>query len=388
MAETLTWFFVFFHQEFRRGNLEAFQTLMGLSLAHFFGCYNPKQLADFLGIPHQRLYEHLKAFSLYSLKAILLKFMVHQAVERLKPVLNQSAATQSRAQITLSGDNSVIDRLGRLLRCTYSWYSGRWKQVVNGQDLLGIVLTIQGVAIPLHLLFCAKQGRTNTNKPDLLVAMFRQLKEAFAREGVDLTAFPITLDSWFVSQELRHRLQQLGFKKIVLAGKGSYTFTIGAQKHLASAWKKILPMRVDQWGIDVPALRVRADSPTFGKVALFFFQKSTTRSYYLIDFSQPALRGAEIWHIWKPHQVIEQFWKILKSLLHIKEMQLPGDGLYTALLIKVIAYLLALRWKAQKVFSKLTLTQLIRKISREEDLKALLSEHFHQHPLLTGINTS
>lgn len=388
MDDVFTWFFTFFHQEFRRGNKEAFQTLMGLSVAHFFGCYNPKQLADFLGIPHQLLYQHLKTFSLYSLKAMLLKFMVHQAVERLKPVLDKSAATRSRAEITLTVDNSVIDRLGRLLRCTYSWYSGRWKQVVNGQDLLGIVLTVEGAPIPLHLLFCAKQGRANTNKPDLLMAMLEQLKDAFAQHGIDLTALPITLDSWFVSQELGNRLRQLGFTKIVLAGKGSYTFTIDKEKHLAAEWKKILPLSANQWGIDVPALRLRAGSPTFGKVVLFFFQKSTTRAYYLIDFSRPALRGAEIWHIWKPHQAIEQFWKILKSLLHIKDMQLPGDGLYTALLIKVIAYLLALRWKARKALSKLTLTQLMRKISREEDLRALLTEHFHGHPLLTAKNTS
>jgi hypothetical protein len=171
MAEAFTWFFTLFHQEFRRGNLDAFQTLMGLSLAHFFGCYNPKQLADHLGIPHQRLYEQLKTLSLYTLKKMLLDFMVHQAVEKLKPVLEQSAATQSRAGITLSVDDSVLDRLGRVLRCTYKWYSGRWKKVVNGQDLLGIVWTIHGCVIPLHLLFCAKQGRANTNKPDLLLTI-------------------------------------------------------------------------------------------------------------------------------------------------------------------------------------------------------------------------
>ncbi|MEE1551138.1 MAG: hypothetical protein V1244_05885, partial [Nitrospinaceae bacterium] len=368
MDAAFTWFFVLFHQEFRRGNIEAFQTLMGLSLAHFFGCYNPKQFADFLSIPHQRLYEQLKTFSLYSLKEMLLNFMVHQAVEKLKPVLAQSAATQSRAGITLSVDNSVIDRFGRLLRCTYSWYSGRWKKVVNGQDLLGIVLTLHGVVIPLHLLFCAKQGRANTNKPDLLIAMLTRLKEGFAQEGIDLTAFPLTLDSWFVSQELRERLEQLGFTRIVLAGKGNYTFTMKKEKRAATAWKKILPLHHDQWGLDLPALRLPADSPTFGKVVLFFFQKSTTRTYYLIDFSRPFLRGAEIWHIWKQHQAIEQFWKILKSVLHIKDMQLTDQGLYTALLIKVIAYLLALRWKTHKAFSKETLTQLMRKISREYDL--------------------
>jgi len=383
MANAFTWFFTLFHQEFRRGHLEAFQTLMGLSLAHFFGYYNPKQLADFLGIPHQRLYEQLKTFSLYSLKALLLKFMVHQAVEQLKPILSQSAATQSRAGITIAVDNSVIDRLGRLLRCTYSWYSGRWKKVVNGQDLLGLVMTINGCVIPLHLLFCAKQGRANTNKPDLLITMVTQLKDAFAEEGIDLTAFPLTMDSWFVSQELRQRLEALGFHQLVLAGKGNYTFTLRHETHPAATWKKRLSLRAGQWGIDVPALRVPAHSPTFGRVVLFFFQKSTTRSYYLLAFSRPFLRGAEIWHIWKPHQAIEQFWKILKSLLHLTAMQLPGEGLYTALLIKVLAYVLVLRCQTHKAFSKSTLTQLMRKISREGDLRALLVEHFHWPLLLT-----
>jgi len=49
----------------------------------------------------------------------------------------------------------VIDRLGNMLRCTWNWYSGRFKKVLNGQDLLGIVITVSGIAIPISLLFCA-----------------------------------------------------------------------------------------------------------------------------------------------------------------------------------------------------------------------------------------
>src|SRR6266581_4379488 len=52
--QEFTWFFAIFHQEFRKGNLIAFEVLMTLAFAHFFGFYNPKQLADFLGIPHQK----------------------------------------------------------------------------------------------------------------------------------------------------------------------------------------------------------------------------------------------------------------------------------------------------------------------------------------------
>jgi hypothetical protein len=98
---------------------------------------------------------------------MLVRFMVKQAIEHLKPVLHKSAATQARAGMTLSIDNSVMDRFGKLLRCTWSWFSGRHHAIGRGQDLLGMVLPINPIALPLHVLFCPKQGRSNTNKADL-----------------------------------------------------------------------------------------------------------------------------------------------------------------------------------------------------------------------------
>ena len=137
--------------------------------------------------------------------------MVSILREHLKPALQQSAATQSRAGLTLSIDNSVMDRFGKLLRCTWNWYSGRYHKVIRGQDLLGVVLTINKMALPLHLLFCSKQGRYNTNKADVFICMLSRLKAACDREGIDLTQVPLTMDSWFVSQPLRQRLHALGF---------------------------------------------------------------------------------------------------------------------------------------------------------------------------------
>jgi hypothetical protein len=371
------WFFTIFHQEFRKNNGVAFETLMVLAVAHLFGFYNPKQLADFLEVPHQQFYTELKEWSVYHVKKMLLRFMVKHAAEKLKPVMSKSAATRSRAGTTLSIDNSVMDRFGNLLRCTWSWYSGRYHKVIRGQDLLGIVFTIGHIALPLHLLFCPKQGRYHTTKADLLIFMLRQLKTAFLREGIAITQLPLTMDSAYVSQELRERLHQLGFIDIIIAGKGNYVFTIDAQKWDASTWKKVLMLEEPTWGIDVPSCRIRGYSPTFGSLILFFFRKGTTRSYYLMNFSQRSLRGAEIWHIWKQHHVIECFWKIMKSIFQTRLMHLQGDGLYTALLIKVFAYLLALRLQAQRVFSKLTITEIMRKLRREEDLRDFLMTHFH-----------
>ena len=140
--QELIWFFAIFHHEFRKNNPIAFEVLMVLAIAHLFGFYNPKQLADFLDLPHQKFYAELKDWSVYHVKKMLLRFMVKQAAEKLKPAMNKRASTWSRAGMSLSIDNSVMDRFGKLIRCAYSWYSGRYHKVIRGQDLLGIVLTI------------------------------------------------------------------------------------------------------------------------------------------------------------------------------------------------------------------------------------------------------
>ena len=122
---------------------------------------------------------------------------------------------------------------------------------------------------------------------------------------------------------------------------------------------------------------MKAVSPTFGDVVVFFYRKSTTRNYYLMDFSPTPLRGAEIWHIWKQHVWIEWFWRMLKTVLKITSIRLRGIGLYTGLLIKVLAYLLLLRLKNHRKFSQCSFTQLMRQIQREGTLEELIHEHFH-----------
>ena len=197
LEQAFNWFLTTHSQILRKGQKQGFELLMVMSLTHLFGIYTPKELADYLDISFQSLYARLKSLSLYSLQKLMLGFMVKQAAQQLNEVLQKSGPTQSRARISLHGDDSVIERVGKQIRCTYSWYSGRFKQVMNGNDLLGLVLTINGQILPLHLSFVSKQGRANTSKPELLIKMLSELKELFAQEGIDITAFPLTLDSWF-----------------------------------------------------------------------------------------------------------------------------------------------------------------------------------------------
>ncbi len=93
----------------------------------------------------------------------------------------------------------------------------------------------------------------------------------------------------------------------------------------------------------------------------------------MIDFSSNSLRSVQMWRIGKAHNLIEQFWKTLKSVLAIGLMRLRGDGLYTGLLIKIMAYLFVTSVQNQPCFRHLSLTQIIRQLRRESDLLPLLS---------------
>ena len=79
-------FFVRYSQEFRQGKLEAFEVIMALAMSHAYGCCNPKQWADYLGIQPQKIYAEIQKWSLYRLKELLIKMMVHQAASEIKEV--------------------------------------------------------------------------------------------------------------------------------------------------------------------------------------------------------------------------------------------------------------------------------------------------------------
>ena len=67
----------------------------------------------------------------------------------------------------------------------------------------------------------------------------------------------------------------------------------------------------------------------------------------------------------------------MKSVLAIGSMRLHGDGLYTGLLVKIMAFLFFTSFQYLPGFHHLSLSQIMRQLRRECDLLKLLSEHFH-----------
>ena len=167
LKESLRFYRWLLDAKFRQSREEAVEILLMLVLGHAFGYYNPNQLADRLGLTKSQLYQELKSWSLYQWRRQLMLIGCEYALQRLQELETKSAATKSRMRVTISVDDTVVDRCGKALSLTYSWWSGRHKKVVQGQNLLGITLKVGHEVIPLVIRPIGKQGRTNTSKPEV-----------------------------------------------------------------------------------------------------------------------------------------------------------------------------------------------------------------------------
>jgi hypothetical protein len=374
LKESLEFYRWLLYANFRQNREEAIEILLMLVVGHVFGYYTPNQLSQRLGVCKSKLYQELKNWSLYQWRRQLMLMGCQYAVELLKALESKSAATHTRMRVTLGVDDTVIDRLGRVLALTYSWWSGRAKKVVRGQNILGITIKIGNDVIPLVLRPIGKQGCANTSKPQVFETLLDEVYACFKVEGIDLTQYPISFDSWYGSNELVTLLQDKGFDQIAIHAKSSYVFEIGGIREPLSEQKHRIELKPDPWGCrDTPVARCQAESPTFGTLILLLFRQGGQVKAVMM-FGR-KLRACEILSIWRQHHGIEQFWRALKTVLHIRQMRLRGrQGVYATLAIKVIAYLFMLKVARKCHF---TLQQLQMEVAKQLDIEDFFSEHFH-----------
>lgn len=200
---------------------EFVEIVLVLLVGLLWGLYNPYQRAQQLNCAPGACYRALHSLSAHRWRALLETMMLEPALTRRRHYQQRSPATRSRCQATLTIDDSVVRRFGGALSYLLPWYSGQFQKVVRGQDLVGIVLHLGDHLIPLSLVWVRQQGSGPTSKPEVLLKEMTALKEHVAQQGVDLTPLGLSLDAWWISEELRNALWELGFDKQVIAATAS-----------------------------------------------------------------------------------------------------------------------------------------------------------------------
>ena len=349
------------------------EIVMVLLVGLLWGLYNPHQIAQELGCAPGTFYGALSSLSARQWRQLLETMMLAHALERLQLYQQRSEATRSRLNATLAIDDSVVKRLGQALSYVWSWYSGQFKQVVRGQDLVGIVLHFNGETIPLALVWVSKQGSGPTSKPEVLLKEMNRLKERFAADGIDLTQIGLSLDSWWISQPLIEGLVELGFDKQVIAAKASLQLCDATGKANLGARRERATLKAG-WGHRRPAERLRGENPTLGTLVVVLFEHPRSKTFGVICPARP-LRTCEALRIWANQSAVETFWKRLKHWLGLGQMQLRGrSGSWAELCLRVLAYFLAGALGAPQ---NITLAQLTHSLRREATFARLIDEHFH-----------
>jgi hypothetical protein len=374
ISKVIEQFQEFFDTNFQRCTQESVEILLMLAWGHMFHMFTPNQLAQILGIDKNKVYDAINSWSIYHLRKLFLNAGFAQVKELIAEALTKSPATLSRMRITLSVDDTVIDRMGNLMSLTYSWFSGRHHDVVKGQNIIAITIKIGARVIPLCIRPVGKQGRGNTSKPEIFRDMIHSVVELFQQEGINLSQFPITFDSWYGSHDLVKILKEEGFDQILIHAKSNYVFNIDGNKQKLSLHKKEIQLDDSAWGCKgIPVARKEGESPTFVKVILVFFMDCSKLKCLMVLGRK--LRACEAISIWKQHNSIEQFWRRLKYDLQIHRTRPRSrQGVYAMVAVKLVAYLVMEEISAM---ARMTFQQVKNYAKREIDMCSFFSEHFH-----------
>jgi hypothetical protein len=352
---------------------EAVEIMLLIVIGMVYGLYNVNQISEQLDITPKPIYQKLKEISKEQWQAIMGKLMIENAIEKLKNYQQKSEATKSRQQASMSVDDSLIKRLGKYLSYVWSWYSGQIHRVTRGQDLLGIVMKIDNEIIPLSMVLVSKQGRANTNKPDILIREIKKLKALFEEAQIDITNLGISFDSWWLNTDVSAQLKELGFHKQIICAKQTTQLKVGRKKQSLVQYYFETDLQAG-WGHQIPAARLKGTNPTFGDVVVVLFEVKRSKAFALFVPAHP-LRTCETLRIWANHSSIETFWKRLKHWLGLGKMQLQNaNGAWADIALHIIAYFFATDLLDDQFSS---LAKLSHHLRRYFTFPQFICQHFH-----------
>ena len=346
--------------------------LMILVFSQLMGWDTLSEVSKRLGIGKDRLYGALKELSLETWHNLFTLAFEEQAMDALLEAQSMSPATQSRLDIDLAVDDSVVRRWGKLLGYLGLWWSGQFHRMLMGQDVLMAVLKIGSQVIPVGMWLMSPTPRWR-DRHARVGFILADLAQKWKSAGIEINRIPVSMDAGFADGKLVGTVRAAGFEKVVIGARATYVLYPGrSKKHSATLMELLTQASIPKeagWACTEPTACMKGTSPTFGKVkACARFMLGKVRRVFAFG----VYRDCEILHIWKNHHWVEQLFKRLKHLLSWGSYRLMGKaGAYASLVIPLLSYfvLLMLQKRTGSTFDKLF--SAIKQLSHT-DIEAIL----------------
>jgi hypothetical protein len=310
--------------------------IIGVMFPALFGCRTPSELCRVRGWD-----KHWPSRLLGALpKRSWLKRLRRLGLEVLEPiwrhVRDMSPATQSRWQWTWVWDDSVFQKYGVQLGLVGRWWSGQHKRVLSGIDGLLLLVVVGEGRLIVPVDFAIRRpdpvgpGAPCRDKLCWARLMLDERLAAFKRRGLVLPPPRVVADSWFSDSKLMQHVHDEHQGTVLVEGKGSYVFTLadgrrvkGSDLTQGEAW----PWRQHPWEPRVRYVRLRATSPTYGKVTVVIVDEPKQDRFYLLCL-ETTLSAPQLIRRWRRRSWIEFVFRTLKHLLATEACQVRSEDAY------------------------------------------------------------
>lgn len=357
--------------------------MIGVMFPVLFGCRTPAELCRVRGWDKQWPSRILGALP----KRSWLKRLRRLALEVLEPlwrhVQDKSPATQSRWQWTWVWDDSVFHKYGAQLGMVGQWWSGQQKRVWSGIDGLLLLVVIGDGRLIVPVDFAIRRpdpvgpGAPCRDKLTWARLMLDERLTAFRRRGVELPAPMIVADSWFSDSKLMQHVRDAHQGTVLVEGKASYCFTLADGRKVKGRdflHGKGWPWRQSPWEPGVSYVRLRATSPTYGKVTVVIVDEPGQDHVYLLCL-ETTLSAPQVIRRWRRRTWIEFVFRTLKHLLATEACQVRSeDAYYGHLVLRLIGCFVLFYTSRVVCKGRLTMEEIIFSLKhywRFVDLEAL-----------------
>lgn len=300
------------------------ETMMLIGVGVLCGAYTPHQVIERLEVSKHTLYGALGEETAQHWRKVIQELGYGALLDEVRRVLQQSPSTQSRVCFTIILDDSLFRRYARQMASIFKWWSGAFKAVKKGHDVLGLMIEVNGRVFILDWVVVSKAGRKRKPRWKYAIEMLQEFERRLKEAGVDPSLFGLAMDWWYGQKdELVNAAVAMGLT-VVSEPAINEIFWVNGQRKTVKQLKEEFCFK-STWG-EYRTQRLRACSKTFGVVILVLYQDGKSCTVLMAKAQKDGkpdktLRALPVIRIHRQRHWIEQAWRWNKSDLKTGKIQ-------------------------------------------------------------------